>query len=135
MPRKDDWQKAMNDVIIRHNAMAFEWGKSDCFAFVMDAVEAMTGQDPYADVRRVKDEAGAKAVYKRHKVRGVDGLLKRAFPIIPPAMAQVGDIALLHNDSGQLACGLVVGSEVVVRDFARLARRPLTAARRAYRVD
>lgn len=133
--RRDDWLDRLSAVIDAHDAQPFEWGRSDCFAFVMDAVEAMTGSDPYAKERRVSSEAEAKASLRARGFVSVDAALRAAFPRIPPAMAGTGDIAVVLTDRRRMACGVVVGPSILARDQDRLARLPLSTARRVYHID
>lgn len=135
MTRRADWIDRLSKVIAEHDAQPFAWGTSDCFNLVIDAAEAMTGEDPYPKDRRAKSERAAKAALKRRGFRGVDAALAKAYYPIPPAMARTGDIAVVLNNKRRSTCGIVAGRDIIVRDQERLARFPLSAARRAYRVD
>jgi hypothetical protein len=130
-----DWFDRLCEVIATHDNQPFAWGAADCFNFAMDAVEAMTGEDPYVADRRISSEAEYKAALKRRGFRSIESALKAAFPSIPPAMAATRDLALVKTETGALSVGVVAGADILARDQDRLARLPLTSARRAYRVE
>lgn len=126
----------MNAVIAEHDRKAFSWGSADCFNFVMDAVEAMTGApDPFVNERkRYSTEAGAARQLRRLKAKTSADLLERSFPEIAPAMAGIGDLVILPTESGSAACGLCVGHEILMRGEMSLCRVPRSRAMRAFRV-
>ena len=64
--RLPDWHARLNALIAERQAQPFTWGHVDCCLWVADAVQAMTGRDPAADVRAHYSTArGAKSVLRQ----------------------------------------------------------------------
>lgn len=137
MRRLPDWLPRMNAVIAEHQESGFEWGRTDCANFVMDAVSAMRGEpDPFADDRRrYKSKGGAGKMIRRYRASCVDEILAREFPEIAPAMAGVGDIATIALPEGGTACGIFVGHEILMRSQTGLCRLPRSRALKAFKVQ
>lgn len=63
MTRHHDWPERLAAAIEAARHRPFVWGEHDCCLWVSDAIDAMTGTDPAADIRgRYRDEAGAAAI-------------------------------------------------------------------------
>lgn len=45
MPRLDNWQSNLSNVINARRAQPFIWGKTDCTQFAFEAIKAVTGND------------------------------------------------------------------------------------------
>jgi hypothetical protein len=93
--RLREWQARLAACLAERAARPFAWGVHDCCMFAADCVDACTGADPAADLRGAyADAAGALQV-----VQGLGGLpaiaAARLGAEIAPALAQVGDVAVL----------------------------------------
>ncbi|OYR15547.1 hypothetical protein CEV32_4823 [Brucella rhizosphaerae] len=96
-----------------------------------DAIEAITGTDPAADIRgKYKSKAGA---YRLIKQRGYDNLgavLADRFAETPVAMAGRGDVGIYQNTVGYFCeYGFAVKGEDGLRFL------PRTMAERAFKVS
>lgn len=108
--RLHDWQPRLAALIAQRMAARFVWGENDCCLFACDAVLAITGHDPGADLRGTyATAAGAARVLQR--VGGVAGVAtQRAGPGVPVALAQPGDIGLCTQDNDHPALAVYGGS-------------------------
>ena len=125
------WEKRLVAVTEAHMNTPLVWGKSDCLLTTCDAIEAMTGVDPAADIRgKYKSRAGA---YRLIKQRGYDSLgavLADRFEEIGTAMAQRGDVGIYQNTVGYFCeYGFAVKGEDGLRFI------PRTMAERAFKVS
>lgn len=93
--RLPNWQARLAALMAQRRRAPFAWGVHDCCLFAADAVLAVTGHDPAADLRgtyATQDEAQAVLA----AVGGVAGVaIQRAGPVVPTALAQPGDVGLL----------------------------------------
>ncbi|MAB00099.1 MAG: hypothetical protein CMN87_12075 [Stappia sp.] len=138
------WEERVLDVIADHQGRPFEWGGrrggSDCHMMAMDAVEAVTGADPYADERgRYRTAIGA---LRRFTARGFSGLgdaYAAVLDEVPPSLARRGDIGLVQvaDASGRLAEAAVVilPPHAYGKSEQGALRLPLSAVTRAFRVE
>ncbi|WP_407673237.1 DUF6950 family protein [Ochrobactrum chromiisoli] len=125
------WEKRLVAVTEAHLVTPLVWGKSDCLLTTCDAIEAMTGGDPAADIRgKYKSKTGA---YRLIKQRGYDSLgavLTDRFTEIPVAMAGRGDVGIYQNTVGYFCeYGFAVKGEDGLRFL------PRTMAERAFKVS
>lgn len=125
------WEKRLVAVTEAHINTPLVWGKSDCLLTACDAIEAMTGIDPAADIRgRYKSKAGS---YRLIKQRGYDSLgavLSDRFAEIPVAMAGRGDVGIYQNTVGYFCeYGFAVKGEDGLRFLPRMM------AERAFKVS
>ena len=115
--------------------MPFLWGTRDCAMLAFDAVLALTGRDPAADLRGAWFDARG-AMRKLRELGGWEGVATRFGPEIAPAQTQAGDVLLLQQqwcrgagaEHGALAvragaCAVAQGAEgLVVVQIAGAAR-------------
>jgi hypothetical protein len=96
--RLRDWPERLAALFAARAQQPFEWGVHDCCMFAADAVLAVTGHDPAADLRgQYSTETGAVRVLRRHD--GLAGVaIARAGRVVPVALAQPGDVGLSHFD-------------------------------------
>ena len=125
------WEKRLVAVTEAHMNTPLVWGKSDCLLTTCDAIEAMTGVDPAADIRgKYKSRAGA---YRLIKLRGFGSLgavLADRFEEIPVAMAQRGDVGIFEKTVGYFCeYGFAVKGEDGLRFI------PRTMTERAFKVS
>jgi hypothetical protein len=128
------WRNRLKSYASASAREPFAYGRHDCALFAAGAVEAMTGHDPAADWRgRYTTLLGGLRVIRKS---GHDDHIAAAaawFAEIPPAKAQVGDLAVVAGDDGP-ALGVVAGPHVWVLRPDGLGTVPLTMAERAFRV-
>lgn len=100
--RRDDWPERLMEVVDRHAAMPFAYGVSDCWTLAADAIEAMTGERPYAGVRYASKAGAARALAKRGFAT-VEAALAAILPDVPAAMAGRGDVGVVETPDGPAA--------------------------------
>jgi hypothetical protein len=126
-----DWQLRLQAFVQSRLAEPFAWGKQDCCLFVCDAIKAITGHDPAADLRGYSTEREAMRILRAHG--GVRGLADtRAGAAVPLLAAQVGDVGLLPLD-GRDTLALCGGAHWMAPGAAGLVALPLDAAVAAWR--
>jgi hypothetical protein len=126
MKKVEGWHYNLRRYIETSAATPFKTGTHDCALFWAGGVEAMTGIDPAADYR------GKYTTFRDGKqlIGGDLGdYAKRFFEEVPPAMAQVGDLAMVKG-----ACGIVQGEHIYMLGRGGIMTVPLTRATRAFRV-
>ena len=113
--RLPDWRARLGVYLARMARASFRPGRHDCALFAAGAVEAMTGTDIAASWRgtyRTLD-AGQAALADAGFASHVD-VVARLFRETSPALAQVGDLALLPSDLPEEpgALGVIQGPRV-----------------------
>ena len=131
--RLRDWQSRLSVCLAERWARPFVWGQQDCALFAADCMASCTGEDPAAELRGTyRDAVGAAAVIRR-----LGGLAEiaaaRAGEEVPPSMAQLGDVGLVSS-AGRDCLAVCAGDGWVAPAADGLARAPLTAASRAWRL-
>lgn len=109
LQRHRDWQSRLAAFVQSRERAPFEWGSHDCALFVCNAIEAISGHNPAADVRGYKTERGAARVVKQlGGMRSIGG--SRFGAEIHPMQAQVGDVGLIEVEGREsfALCGGVV---------------------------
>lgn len=129
--RLPDWRPRLQAWLTEVRDRPFAYGEHDCALFAAGAVAAMTGVDLAAEYR------GRYGSLKEgfNLARGGHlALLRQHLEPIAPALAQVGDIALI-GEVGFPALGVFEGGQVLVlRERGGLGTIPRAAAMQAYRV-
>lgn len=131
--RREDWPERLLDVVndSRHRGPV-AWGRSDCFAFVQEAVAAVTGVMPYREERGRYD--GPVSAARRLAERGfksTEAALAALFPELPVALAQRGDIGIAAADGSPV---IFEGRGAVGRGVDGLVRLSRKQVRRAFAV-
>lgn len=112
--------------------MPFVWGWNDCAVFAASCVEAVTGEDPAADLRGTYSTAFEAA----DVLQGLGGLESiadaRLGPPVNPKLAQVGDIAMCQVE-GRDALAVVMGSHLLAPGESGLVPVPILEARKVWR--
>lgn len=107
--RHSNWEQCLSDYLISKRHEPFQYGKHDCAHFVAGAVEAITGENPMADITKdYKTEIGSLRVLKELGFDNVEQFTDSKFTSILVGFAQTGDIAL-HDGS----LGIVISSKAV----------------------
>lgn len=137
-PRREDWPEQLLEVVAWHDAFPFAWGSSDCYLLPMDAVRAMTGTEPWPEVRGAySTEAGAAKQLRARGFTSVAEAFASAFPEIPVAQAGRGDLGIVKVPEGSGWAGIVfVGPHAVGKHADRPGniRVPRASVARAFRV-
>ncbi|QWY83359.1 hypothetical protein [Rhizobium phage RHph_X3_2] len=119
MKRKDLWITPYNEFMDKIRRTGFNWDEIDCGPrFVGALCEALTGVNPAAHlVGLYHDEASAVAVMQE---LGFNNLADATASLLPeydnPAMAQMGDVAAILDESSPFgyALGIVNGERIFV---------------------
>lgn len=136
MARVEGWERKLNAVIRKHRDLPAEYGVSDCFLICADAVEAITGTDPFPHCRTAyKTIARGIAVLRREGFADMEAAWASKFEKIGVLEAQRGDIAILDTPEGP-AGGVVTSAGIVIKvQGGTSAVVPYMNARAAYRVE
>lgn len=107
--RLSNWESNLSDYLISKRQEPFQYGKHDCAHFVAGAVEAITGENPMADITDSYDsQIGSLRVLKRLGFDDVEQFTDTKFISILVGFAQTGDIALYDG-----SLGIVISSKAV----------------------
>lgn len=144
LTRTDHWAtREFHDFLMSRHKMPFAWGTNDCCMFVADAIKSFTGVDIADDFRdRYTDAASAFQTIK--SVTGGTTVADAAAhcaskhglqELSSPLLAQRGDLVLVQEGS-ELIAGIVhlSGRHIAVVGEEGLKRKPITEAKRAWRV-
>ena len=125
IPRAPNWPEALADHVERRRNVPHQWGTNDCCRYVADAILAMTGRDPMADLRGVTT---ARAAARLLRTTSLQALVTQRLgePLPSPLLAQRGD-AVLVLQAGEPLLALCLGESwaapglagVVVADMQR----------------
>lgn len=131
--RLRDWPERLAALFAAREAQPFEWGRFDCCLFAADAVLAVTGHDPAADLRGTYATA-AEASRVLASFGGVAGVaIARAGRVVPVALAQPGDVGLSHHDAERPALAVWGGSAWHAAGAVGVVVVPAGAVVRAWR--
>lgn len=134
LERLSDWDRRLADVTERHASTAAAWGVCDCLLAAADAVEAVTGIDPAADVRgSYSTEEGALLAMRERGAENVEEVLMQLFPECGRLQARRGDLCTVDR-GGSIAAGYVTILGVAVKSPRGLVYVPQTEARKAFTV-
>lgn len=133
MTRFRDWQSRLAALVGARLQQPFEWGVHDCALFAADAVKAVTGVDPAAELRGTySTAAGAARVLSERG--GLDAIATAALgQPRAPLMARPGDVGLVLND-GRECLGVCTGSTWHVPGQSGLVALPLADAVSSWKV-
>lgn len=130
--RLPDWPQRLAAVMTAAAGRPFEWGAHDCGLFAGACVQAVTGRDPRGPFAgRYTTARQAQRLIQAHG--GLAALAGRTFgPEVPPALAQPGDVGLVHW-SGKDLLAVWGGNAWHAPGPQGLACVPAAAARRCWR--
>lgn len=144
--RFHDWPERFANYLRECRDKEFAWGAHDCVLFAANVVEVLTGVDPAKEVRGVYDDARSALEFIRDGgglEKLVDAVLESCglLAVIPPGLAQRGDVVLLRNHrqapwAGEYALAVVgLDGALLVPAAKGLERLPLDeAAVKAWRI-
>jgi hypothetical protein len=133
--RLSDWRTRLAVYLAACREKPFAYGEHDCARFAAGAVEAVTGTDPSAGLGiRYTTLLGGRRALAARGYRDPIAFVRERFEEIAPALARVGDLAVIETVTGRALA--VVGGAVVFAPApdGGLRMLPLTAAITAFRV-
>lgn len=134
MPRIKGWERALLEEVKRHAALPFSWEQSNCVYFPMDCVKAITGADPWEEVRGIcKSEDDFKRGMARYKFKNLGDAFGAKFSEIPLLNLSRGDIAVVEQD-GELGGAVCINTYLVGKARTGMAYIPISLALRAFKV-
>jgi len=107
--RYEDWPTQLEKAIISRYDTKFQYGNHDCCMGVAFIIEAMTGVNVGATLKKYKNKKGAMLVLARFGgVRGAAEHFAKVIdaPSVPVKLAKRGDVVLVETDQGE-ALGFV----------------------------
>ncbi len=111
----------------------YAWGTNDCVTFSADAVWAITGEDPIADIRGTwSDEEGAQAVLEAQG--GLIAACDARYERVDRNFAQRGDLCLIKDANGNPSLGVCIGADAAAPGETEMLMTPVSKARLAWRV-
>lgn len=125
MHRLPDWEARLAAYLEPLHARPFGWGRHDCCTFSAGAVQAMTGVDPMPEFRgRYATAIGSARALRRLGAGTLADTLDRKFGLVPPSLAQRGDIVMSSRLLGICWGGflIAVGSEAGREGLIRIER-------------
>lgn len=121
----------LNAYIEEVKATKFKPGRFDCAIFAAGWVERLTGKDLAARWQwQYKSLKAGKQLLREAGIASHIDLAASEFDEVPPALAQIGDIAVLEDE----AFGIVAGETIYALRPDGVAIAHLTSAQRAFRV-
>lgn len=133
LPRLPDWPARLSVLVAQAHALPFAWGLHDCCLWAADAVVAVVGVDPAADIRGQYTTAqGAHRALHAHG--GLLGAGRRTGQRLAlPTLARDGDVGLVH-DGRRPMLGVRVAAVWLCAATTGLRALPCSAARMAWGV-
>lgn len=136
--RREDWPERLIETIGRHDRLPFGWGSSDCYLLPIDCVLAMTGAEPWPDVRGTyASEQGAAKQMRSRGFADLGEAFASAFAEIPVSLAGRGDLGLVAVPEGSGLAGIVFVDTAAIGKHADRPgniRVPRASVMRAFRV-
>lgn len=115
----------------------YAYGRSDCFSLACRLVDGLTGSDHFKTYgSNYKTLKGAQWALRKQGHKSLVEFWTEHLTPVPPAMAQTGDLAILHFDGekrGQQHCAICVGRFVTKINTGQ-KQFPLSAVIAAFRV-
>lgn len=130
--RFQDWPSRLEAIIRSRERAPFSWGTNDCVLFAADAINAMTGCDPWPGIRgRYRTALGASRLIKQ--MGGIESAVSESFDRIKPSFAGRGDLLLFRSARGPYL-GICTGIYGCAPAEFGLLARPYTDALMAWKV-
>ncbi len=136
LQRRRDWRTRLNAYLTEIKSANIVWGAHDCaVGLAARAIEEMTGVDLAARWRGRYDSASSALRMMRED--GFDDLEQLGcslLPAVPACMGQIGDIALVPDETGIGALGVVIGDRITVLTETGIGTVDLLSASVVFRV-
>ncbi len=127
-----DWPERLAEFVQSRRDTPFSWGGNDCCLFAADAVQAVTGTDPAADLRGTY-AAALDAARLVEELGGIEAIAAaRLGDEIPVLLARRGDVVAIDAGAG-ISLGVCIGAQAAVPAADGLAFLPIGQATRAWR--
>lgn len=130
LTRRPDWRARLFAEITRVAGLPLDAGRFDCALFTGGCVEAQTGTDLARGWRGYRTIAEGRRALAR---AGHADLAASLLPEVAPALAQLGDVALVREGERE-ALGIVQGAHVWVVGETGLGLVPRERIERAFSV-
>ena len=140
MKRREGWPSLLAAAILSARGKPFGYGGAqgaqDCLSFVAECHSAMCGSSPFTEAAGLyTTEYGAAKCLKDRGFDSLESLVSSALPEIAPPFAQRGDVVSFEVD-GEIGLGVVLGERaVLVVDPEGVTERPVSQARKAWRIE
>lgn len=135
IPKLEDWRARLDAWIIRSHTLVFNPGIHDCGLNAASAVEAQTGVDFAAEFRgRYETLDEGLALVQARGFADHAELAASVLAEIPPAFAQVGDIAAVEFGRAGVALMVVAGHRLLGPMPGMAGNLSLLKASRAFAV-
>lgn len=136
LTRLPDWHPRLASYLAQVMRRAFRPGSHDCVLFAAGAVEALTGVDLAAEFRGTyRTLAEGQEVLVARGFADHIALVESLFEPVAPALAQVGDLAVVPSDEdARGALGVFQGAGVYVLRPSGLAVVDRLTVREAFSV-
>ncbi len=136
LERRRDWRTRLNAYLAEIKATRITWGKHDCaVGLAAHAIEEMTGVDLAARWRgRYDSAASALRMIREDGFDDLAQLCRSLLPAVPACMGQIGDIALVPDETGIGALGVVIGDRIIVLTETGIGTVDLLSASVVFRV-
>lgn len=110
MTRRPDWPERLEAFIRSRRNVPFAYGTNDCVVYVCDAIEAMTGEDIFAELRGTYDsELGARR--KLIEIGGIEAWFSQRMRRHQTVLrATRGDVGLMPGENGWQPAAICLGS-------------------------
>lgn len=134
--RMSGWEVRLDLVVDAARAEPFVWGRSDCFTFVCECIEALTGEDRAAPWRgRYATERESLRLMAKHghSLRQAGDWFFGS-EAISARQARRGDAVLFQSPDGRKPLGICLGAMSAARSFDGLVFLPTVSAVLAWRV-
>lgn len=134
--KSEGWEGRLIEYIAGCASQPFRPGKMDCGLFFMGGMEAMTGEDISGPFRG-KYRTIAAAMEIAQGLGFADHVEYTASfldELSSPLLAQRGDCAVVEDENGNQALGIVQGEYIYLLGLTGLGLAPLTDAVRAFSI-
>lgn len=135
IPKLDDWRERLDAWVAKSHRLVFNPGIHDCGLNAASAVAAQTGVDFAAEYRgRYETLADGLALLRERGFEDHAALAASVLAEIPPAFAQVGDLAAVDFGNVGVALMVVAGHRLIAPMPHMAGNLPLMRASRAFAV-
>lgn len=133
--RRKGWERALIEIVARHRAQPFAWGASDCFTLPLEAVIALTGDDPAPGLHDYDSKIGAARCLATQGFGSLADAFAAHLPEVPVPLAQRGDVGVIEDEATGALCGaLFLASGVAGKTETGLYIFPRDRVVRAFEV-
>lgn len=135
MARLEGWEARLFDVMEAARHKSYVVGEHDCFRFVCQSIEALTGIDRWSEFSGYKTER--EYLERMSKFGSTAEAAADWFfgaPSVDVRLARRGDACYALLEDGKVPLGICIGAEVAMLDYHGLIYVPLLSCKRAWRI-